>query len=94
MNVASSSGLCATFFNYRDLKPWMEWILKATFMVNGCSWKIMFPLVCYQLWLARNDRIFNEGDINPQVIIAKVKACVTWGGGSMPLNMLQGNYCT
>ena len=44
------------------------------------SWNVVFPLVCHQLWLVRNQKVFNGVNVCAQSIIAKVLACANWGG--------------
>ena len=47
-------------------------------------WQIVFSLTCQQLWLARDSKIFNDGEVTARTIIAKVSACAH-GVGSVYL---------
>ena len=71
-----------------EIKTWVTWNLKTKFNVNGVSWQIMFPLVCHQLWLARNKRVFDGGDSNPQAIIAKFETAAF----SLPIRDTLGQH--
>lgn len=80
-----------TFFSHIDLKPWMEWNLEAKFMVKGFKWQTMFALVCHQLWIARNRRVFNEGLTTSIALVARVLACIAWGGERVSHVIIQGH---
>ena len=69
------------FHNHSELKAWVDWNIKANVEYNGMPWNVIFPLVCHQLWLARNHKIFNGVNFSAQSIIAKVLACANFGGG-------------
>ena len=63
------------------MKAWVDWNIKANVEYNGMPWNVIFPLVCHQLWLVRNQKIFIGVNVSAQSIIAKVLACANFGGG-------------
>ena len=67
------------FHKHTELKAWVDWNIKANIEYNGMPWNVVFPLVCHQLWLARNQKVFNGVNVSAQSIIAKVLASANWG---------------
>ena len=69
----------AIFLSENSVKKWMEMNLLSVVTVEGCKWSSWFSIICYQLWLARNNRVFQKSETSTVAIISKTKAWLSWG---------------
>ena len=74
----SPSVLPQSFFHL----PLQSWLytnasMDTLILCHQLPWKIYFPILCWHLWWARNERIFNNQSCFQYQIIHKVVQCAT-----------------
>ena len=68
---SQSPGILPLSFFHQTLQEWLQHNATTVDVVlpHQLPWRIYFPFLCWNLWLSRNDRIFNHQSISQNSII-------------------------
>lgn len=70
------------FFSCRFMVSWVHTNLRFTFERQEIEWQTWYVLICRELWVARNNLVFQKKQVYHKEIIARVHATAKWAKGS------------
>nr|GMC80236.1 LINE-type retrotransposon LIb DNA [Ipomoea batatas] len=54
--------------------PWLKGNYSSNITMNGIPWSLTFSYMCWELWKARNKKIFEHSSLSPEEIVHRSKS--------------------
>ncbi|XP_028797358.1 uncharacterized protein LOC114752789 [Neltuma alba] len=66
------------FFLTQDVKEWVRKNITIKGRLEDFEWRQWFPIICHNIWLAHNDRVFQGSLPSHQDTLVQSRACLAW----------------
>ena len=67
------------FENFTNVYEWLNWSMRQRILIQGFEFRLWFAIICRNLWLRRNEFVFNNNLWGEYNVIARSYACLGWG---------------
>ena len=71
--------IAVQFFNFTNVYEWLNWSMRQRILIQGFEFRLWFAIICRNLWLRRNEFVFNNNLWGEYNVIARSYACLGWG---------------